>query len=137
MEKILNVVIRTPEKQVYAGRVRYIKLITEQGLIKILPNHSSLTGTIAYSPIAIMSEDGIEDDFVARRGLLSINNDQKKVDIMVFDCTSTKELNLVSAEEYLKFIETEIAKGKDLSDFKLAYLKEEKYVVEKQLKSKK
>lgn len=135
MSKTFDLVIRTPEKEVYQGKVQAVKLVTEEGLIKILPNHASLTGTIAYSPIMLTDAHGTEDDYVARRGLLRVSNEEKSVDIMVFDCTPTKELDPMSAREYLKFLEKELAEGVDVSEFKLAYLKEEKLVVEKQLKN--
>jgi hypothetical protein len=52
---------------------------------------------------------------------------------MVFGCELKAELSPTTAEEYLKFIEAELKKGTDLSQFRIRFYEEEKYVIEKQL----
>jgi F0F1-type ATP synthase epsilon subunit len=132
--KTFKLTIRTPEKQVYSGKAQFLKLFTETGLIKLFHGHADLTATVNFSPVIFADESGNEEDYVARRGLLRVDCRGNSMDLMVFDCSLKAELSPLHAKEYLKFIEAELAKGTDLSDFKVKYLAEEKLVVEKQLK---
>ncbi|MCC7432423.1 F0F1 ATP synthase subunit epsilon [Candidatus Peregrinibacteria bacterium] len=132
--KTFTLTIRTPEKQVYSGKAQFLKLFTETGLIKLFPGHADLTATLNFSPVIFADHDGKEEDYVARRGLLRVDCLGNSMDLMVFDCSLKSELSPLHAKEYLKFIETELAKGTDLSDFKVRYLEEERFVIEKQIK---
>jgi len=134
MKKDLKLTIRTPEKKVFEGKAQFIKLFTEQGLIKIFPRHAALTGVIDFSPMVFMDHEGNEENFVAKRGTLMVSNKDNSVDVMVFDCERKSELSPTTAKDYLKFIEEEMKKGTDMSDFKIKFYQEEKYVIEKQIK---
>lgn len=129
-----NLTIRTPEKQFFKGKAYYIKLFTEQGILKILPKHASLIGTIDFSPVIFEDDKGTIEILVVRRGILMITNKTNTVDLMVQECQLKKELSPVTATEYLKFIEEQLAKGTDMSEFKIKFYHEEKYMLEKQVK---
>lgn len=132
--KTLKLTIRTPEKTIFDGRAQFVKLFTEQGLAKIFHNHASITGAIDFTPLAFADDEGNEEDYVLRRGTIMISNKKNRVDIMVFSCEKTAELNPTTAKEYLEFIEKELEKGSDLSDFQLQFYEEEKYVIKKEIK---
>ena len=131
--KKLKLTIRTPEKEVYSGDIKSAKLITEQGIIKIFTQHASLTGAIDFSPLVFEEENGNEENYVIRRGIVMVSNANNTIDIMVFNCDRKSELSPTSAKEYLEFIQSELDKGTDLSDFQIKFYEEEKYVIEKQI----
>lgn len=133
MEKSLKLTIRTPDQTAFSGEVQSIKVFTERGLIKILPSHASVTGAIDFSPLHFITTNGTEEDYIIRRGTIMISNKEDTVDIMVFSCEKKSEINPTTAKEYLEFIEAELKKGTDLSDFKIKFYEEEKYVIEKQI----
>lgn len=132
--KTFTLTIRTPEKLVYTGPAIYLKLFTETGLIKLFPGHADLTATVLFSLIIFENDQGKEEDYIAKRGLLRVDCQGNSIDLMVMDCKFKYELTHIMAEEYLKFIENELVKGHDLSDFKIRYIEEEKLVIEKHIK---
>ena len=137
MAKSIKLTIRTPEKEVFNGEVQYVKLITDGGVTKILPGHADMIASARYSPLIFETLDRLEEDFVIRQSLININNSTKSVEIMAIDCVLKSEMRHQDAEEYLKFIEEELKKGKDLSEFKIKYLEEERFAVFHQIKSNK
>lgn len=134
MKKSLTLTIRTPDAEIYSGKVQFVRLLTEQGVIKIFPRHASLTGAIDFTPIVFVDTENNEEDFVARRGIVMVSNKNNTVEVMTFDCERKAELSPTTAKDYLKFVEEELRKGTDLSDFKIRFYEEEKYVIEKQIK---
>jgi len=133
MSKHLKLTIRTPESQVYSGNIKFAKLLTEQGVIKVFTNHASLTGAISFSPLVFEDEKQNEENYVIQRGIIMISNKNNTIDIMALRCDQKSELCPTSAKDYLKFIENELKKGTDLSEFKIKFYEEEKYVIEKQI----
>jgi len=134
MSKYLNITIRTPDKEVYNGKAKFIKLITEGGIMKILPGHADLTGSVGFSPLIFETDHKTEEDYIIRQALLRVDNRNKSVEIMAIDCKLKYEMSYYDAEEYLKFIEEEMAKGHDLSEFKITYLEEERIAVQHMIK---
>ncbi len=133
MSKNLTLTIRTPEKEVFSGKVKSVKMITEQGLLIVLPKHASLTGAVSFSPLVFTDEKGNEENFVVRRGIVMVSNKHNAIDVMTFTCERKSEISPTSAKEYLAFVKKELEKGTDLSDFQIKFYEEEKYVIEKQI----
>jgi F0F1-type ATP synthase epsilon subunit len=134
MSKLFDLTIRTPEKLTFKGKAKYISLMTDGGVLKILAKHASLTGAIGYSPLVFEDENETLENLVVKNGLLIINNKENTVNLIVADSQKKSELSPTSAKEYLEYIKDQLSKGKDLSDFKIKFYEEEKYVLEKQLK---
>lgn len=136
MSKLFDLTIRTPEKLAFKGKVKYITLQSEGGLLKILPKHASLTGSITYSPLVFQDENDNEESLVVKNGIVIVSNEKNQVTLMVMDSLKKTELSPTTAKEYLEYIKEQLAAGKDLSDFKIKFYEDEKYVLEKQLKEK-
>ena len=133
--KTFTLTIRTPETTVFEGPVQYAKFFTEQGLLKAFAGHSSVTGAIDFTPIIFKDDKNNKEEYILRRGTAMIDNNTNSIKIMAFNCEHKSEISKTTAEEYLKFIEAELRKGTDLSDFKINFYEEEKYVIEKQIAS--
>lgn len=130
--KKFQFILKTPEKTLFEGEITDVLVRCEGGFIQVMAHHADLTAAIAYSPVRINTEGGL-DEFVVRRGVLSFDNQANKASLLVLHGEHKSDLNLVSAKDYLTFVEEQIAKGNSLSDFHLRYLENEKLAIEMQL----
>lgn len=132
--KLITLTIRTPEQECFSGQVRWLKFRTEMGQMQILPHHASVTGTIDYTHLSFLTKDGTEDDLLLRRGVFFLYNQNNHIDIFVLYCLKLSEFIPATAEEYLRYIESQFDNRKDMKFFQLKFYKEEKFVIEKQLR---
>lgn len=131
-----HLTIRTPEKDVFDGKVSSLSFNTEAGRVQILAHHANFTTTMQFSPVKIEDPvDNRDQNFLARSGIFSFDHKKNEALLLCMYCEEQSEVNYQTADEYLKFLTTELAKG-DLSDFQVLYLKGEKLAVEKQVKMK-
>ncbi len=131
---MFTLTIRTPYEEVFKGEVESVYLTSEGGDMQIFENHASITASLGFSPILI-STDGKEENYLARNGVLLFDNEKNEAYILALYCEHKSEVSHQTIEEYAKFVEKQLAEGKDLSDFQILYLKDEKVAVEEQLKS--
>lgn len=131
----MHVRIVTPEGILYDHECLSVQLTSEDGAMTIMSHHAELIAALDYTAITVKTEDGKEEEFVARRGTFHMNNKTNALHIMVGHCQLRKELSLVSAKEYLALIEAKLAQGDTLSSFALEFMKGEKFVLEKQIQA--
>ncbi len=128
----MNVVIRTPEAEVYSGQADSVSLATELGAIQIFPGHASLQGVIVFSPLRLdMGER--RDDYVIQRGFVMVDQEKDEVSIMVYRCEKRAEMELVTAKQYLDYILKILERREGVGRYQLEYLEEEKTATEKRL----
>lgn len=125
--------LRTPEFNLFEGKVVSVALTTEGGDLQIFANHASLTGSILFSTIKVM-EDHKEEIFLARNGIVSFDNVNNKASLLAMYCEKRSEMNIQTAKEYLRFIVDRLAKGESLSEFQIHHLEGEKVAIEEQIK---
>lgn len=129
-----HLTIRTPEKDVFDGKVSSLSFNTEVGSVQILAHHANFTTTLQFSPVKVEDPaDNRDQNFLARSGIFSFDHKKNEALLLCMYCEEQSEVNYQTADEYLKFLTAELAKG-DLSDFQVLYLKGEKLAVEKQVK---
>lgn len=131
-QNTFNLTIRTPEGDVFQGDATSIRLRAENGQMQIFANHASLLATLLFSRIIVDTVEG-EQVYLARRGIINFNNKENSATLLVMYCQEESEVDLTTAEEYLKFIDEQIKQGKDLSKFQLTYLEDEKLAIETQI----
>lgn len=129
---MFKLIIRTPYEEAYVGNAESIYLSTEDGDMQAFENHASVTASILFSPVVI-EEEGKEEHFMVRNGLFLFDNDKNEAIILAAHCEKTSEISYKTVEDYAKFIEEQLEAGKDLSDFQILYLKNEKIAVEQQM----
>lgn len=135
MKKTFALTIRTPEGEVYNCQATGVRLEAEGGLIKVLAGHASITATIVCTPVIVEGND-FSEEFFARQGVFFFDNRTNTATLMAIYCERRSEVNAQTVEEYLKFIEEQLAAGKGLSEFQVAYLEGEKIAVKRQLQVK-
>lgn len=130
-----HLTIRTPDKEVFDGKVTSLSFNTEYGRVQILAHHANFTTTLQFSPVKIEDPmDNRDQNFMARNGIFSFDHKKNEALMLCMYCEEQSEVSYQTTEEYLKFLTAELAKG-DLSDFQVLHLKGEKLAVEKQMKA--
>lgn len=129
-----NLIIRTPEKEVFRGAVNSFSFAAEDGRVQILPHHAHYMTTLEYSSMKLEVE-GKTLAFSARSGVFTFDHVKNEALLLCLYCEETSEVTYKSAQEYLEFLRTQLAQG-DLSDYEVLYLQGEKLAVEKQVKGK-
>lgn len=129
---MFKLTIRTPYETTFEGEVKSLYLSAEDGDMQVFENHASITASIAFSPVVI-EEEGKDENFLARSGMFLFDNDKNEALMLVATCEKKSEVNYQTVKEYAKFIDEQLAAGKDLSDFQVLYLKNEKVAVEEQM----
>lgn len=129
-----HLTIRTPNETLYTGKVQSLTFNSENGSMQVLPHHASLTTTLLFSPVGVVEEKGSEENFLARNGLFLFNNRKNSGLLLALYGEKQSEVSHQTVKEYLKFLEEQLTKGENLSEFQILYLKGEKLAVEQQMK---
>lgn len=130
---MFKLTIRTPQEDIYEGHAKSLTLASEDGEMQILDDHASLTATVNFTPVIVEEENG-EQHYLGRNGIFLFNNEENSALLLINYCEKKSEISMQTVEEYAKFIEEQLAAGKDLSDFQVLYLKNERVAVEEQMK---
>lgn len=130
---MFTLTIRTPQEDIYKGSATSLTLASEDGEMQILEDHASLTASLNFTPIIVVKENGDEEHYLARNGIFLFNNEENSGILLVNYCEKTSEISMQTIEEYSKFLDEQLAQGKDLSQFQILYLKNEKVAVEEQM----
>lgn len=131
-QKTFKLSIRTPEGNVFEGEATSIRLRAENGQMQVFSNHASLLSTIVFSRIVVDTPQG-EEVYLGRRGIFSFDNANNSATLLTLYCEAEGKVDLTNAEDYLKFIEEQMAKGEKLSEFQLTYLEGEKLAITQQI----
>lgn len=62
--------IVTPEKKIFAGEVKLIRLPGSKGSFEILENHAALISTLEEGPVKIIDKDGKIHNYDISRGVV-------------------------------------------------------------------
>lgn len=134
MENTFKLIVRTPEQTIFDGMVTKIHLATEGGEMEAFAHHASVTATISFSPIEIITKDQDEEKYMVRNGMFLFDNETNTAILLALHCEHQSEVSYQTVKEYAEFIDRELKNGSDLSDFQILYLKGEKLAVEQQIK---
>lgn len=138
MKKTFKLIIRTPEKEIYNGKIESCALTTETGDMVIYADHAELLGNIIYSEIKITHKDHIED-FIVTKGVLHFDTDKNQASIMCFKAYKKDEIDMNAMKDYLKLINQKIEEKEldDLDSYKYQFLEDEKLVLVKTIEKEK
>lgn len=128
----MQVVIRTPEAEIFSHEARCVSLVNELGAMQVFPGHASLQGTILLSPLRIEMADR-EEDFIIQQGFIMIDQAKDAVTLMVYRCEKQADINLQTAKEYLQVLLKALEGRDSLGAYQLRHLEDEKIATEKRL----
>lgn len=126
----LQLVIHSPEKELFSGDVDSIRIETELGEMEILPDHVSMIGSLLFSPIRV--KQGEHDWlFYVRQGIVTVVREKEQVTIIGLSCDKDTEVDHKTIKEYMDFILDKLEKDEDLSDVQIKFLQEQKASLER------
>jgi len=129
---MFKLTIRTPYEDVFSGDAESIYLTTEDGDMQVFEHHASITASLSFSPVVVEIPNK-DEHYLVRNGLFLFDNEKNEAILLTLYCELKSEVSYQTVEEYSKFIEKQLEEGKDLSDFQILFLKDEKVAVEEQL----
>jgi len=129
---MFKLTIRTPYETKFDGEVESLYFTAEDGDMQIFENHASVTASLFFSPIVI-EEENKEETFLARTGIFLFDNEKNEAMMLATSCEKKSEINYKTIKKYSEFIDNQLAEGKELSDFHIAYLKNEKVAIEQEM----
>lgn len=132
MEKTFNLIIQTPEKEVFNGKASSVAVDLDGGRVVVMSSHASMIGTVSFGSMEVKVGETTEK-FLVRQGLLNFDNQSNTCRIMAYYCEMESEISIEDAQDYLNFIEEKLAEGENLSEFQINYLESEKIAVSKQV----
>ena len=71
--------IITPEKLLFAGEIKIVKLPGTLGSFEIMENHAPMISTLTKGKIKVKDANGVISNFEIRTGLVEVSNNEIKV----------------------------------------------------------
>ncbi len=71
--------IITPEKLLFAGEIKIVKLPGTLGSFEIMENHAPMISTLAKGKIKVKDANGVISNFEISTGLVEVSNNEIKV----------------------------------------------------------
>lgn len=128
----MQVIVRTPDAEIFSHQAQSVSLVSELGAMQIFPGHASLQGTIGISPLRIdMGSE--EEDFVVQRGFVMVDQSKDEVVIMVYQCEKRAEMSLQTAQEYMEFLLKNLAHPESFGKYQLQHLQDEHLATQQRL----
>lgn len=72
----MNLVILTPEKEVFAGKVKSIKVPGTSGQFEILQGHAPIVSSLVEGQIRILNDQGEKSTYSIERGFVEVLNNE-------------------------------------------------------------
>ena len=98
-DKKLHISIVTPSKEFYEGEVEYVQIPMHDGLIGVLPEHTSLMGVLGFGLLSLKDHAG-DDHFIIDGGFVEIKNNT--ITVLANSAEMMKNVTLESAEKALE-----------------------------------
>jgi len=68
--------IITPDKKIYSGSVRSVRVPGQKGSFQILKDHAPVISTLDKGPVVIADEQGLETRFLISGGVVEVKQDK-------------------------------------------------------------
>ena len=81
----MKIEIITPDKSVYKGEIRSLKVPGKKGSFQVLKDHASIVSTLVEGKVAVTDMNGKESEFNIRGGVVEV---QKNIIILLAESVS-------------------------------------------------
>ena len=68
----MNLVVLTPEKEVYAGSIKSVKVPGSNGQFEVLNGHAAIVAALSEGEIRIIEDDGNKKTFNIEKGFIEV-----------------------------------------------------------------
>ena len=72
----MNLVILTPEKEVYAGTIKSVKVPGTSGQFEILSGHAPIVSSLVEGEVRVLDDQGEKSLYTIERGFIEVINDE-------------------------------------------------------------
>lgn len=72
----MNLTILTPEKEVFNGTVKSIKVPGSTGQFEVLNGHAAIVSSLVEGEVRILDEEGQKLQYTIQRGFIEVINDE-------------------------------------------------------------
>lgn len=69
----MKIEIITPEKKVYEGNIRSLKVPGKKGAFQVLKDHAAIVSTLIQGRVTVTDMNGIESDFDIEGGVVEVS----------------------------------------------------------------
>jgi F-type H+-transporting ATPase subunit epsilon len=101
--------IVTQERTVFSGEVAYVSLPGSEGVMGILPNHSSMLTTLGFGEVFVRTPEGTEEFFAIGGGFAEVQ--PEKVVVLADSAEHAAEIDIERAEQARRRGEKFMAEG--------------------------
>lgn len=77
----MNLVILTPEREVFDGEVRSVKVPGTSGQFEVLSGHAAIVSSLVEGEVRVLDGTGAKKTYTISRGFIEVIND--KVSLLV------------------------------------------------------
>ncbi len=125
MHKKFKLTLRTPEDSLVSKMVESVYLTTEAGDMMLLPQHASVSASMAFSPVIIKDGERIEE-YSVYNGVIFFSNNKNEMRILAQRASLKDKVDYDGLKAYLRLVQERIEKGEDLSGIHMRYLEGQK-----------
>lgn len=75
----MNLVVLTPEKEVFSGDITSVKVPGIGGQFEVLNGHAAIVSALSTGPVRIIASNGEEHKFEIEKGFIEVLNNEVAV----------------------------------------------------------
>jgi len=68
----MNLVVLTPEKEIYSGIVKSVKVPGTSGQFEVLDGHAAIVSSLVEGGVRILDEKGAKKEFKIEKGFIEV-----------------------------------------------------------------
>lgn len=68
----MNLIVLTPEKEIYNGKVTSVKVPGINGSFEILNNHAPIVAALSSGDVRVLDEKGEKQTFTIKKGFIEV-----------------------------------------------------------------
>lgn len=119
INRYLTLKIVTPEKVYTEEKVSFITVVTDNGEVTILPNHTEYLANIEISVLTI-DKDGHREKFAVGGGAIRFDEINNVAILILNSICSPDEVDIIKLKRQEEILRSEISSAKSLNEQKVA-----------------
>ena len=72
----MNLTILTPEKEVYNGPIKSVKVPGQSGQFEILEGHAAIVSSLSEGQVRVIDQTGAKSTYTIERGFVEVYNNE-------------------------------------------------------------
>jgi len=84
----MNLVILTPEKEVYSGDIKSVKVPGTSGQFEILSGHAPIVSSLGEGEVRVLDAAGAKQTYTIDRGFIEVINDEVSLLVRGLEATN-------------------------------------------------